>query len=237
MLKDLLNDLNTQDTSLVFSIIGVILGFIGVRNDIELIWISALIFLIVAIVINILNYRLLRLKEGFSITVFRRHLSGAKKIYILNTFAPNFDKALKDILLKALEDEILIKVLLWNPNCEEVNHRQKTLQKYDIVGYIKQNIEFLQQVYNGAKNDRRIFLQLKLYNSWAPFSLYSTDRGASVGFFMNGQFAVDGPQLIISKNKRYFSKFIDQFDIIWETGKLFNFSKNNLSTILDTEFR
>lgn len=36
------------------------------------------------------------LKEGFSNTVFRRHLYQAKKIYILNTFAPNLDDRFDD---------------------------------------------------------------------------------------------------------------------------------------------
>ncbi|MGR6034685.1 MAG: hypothetical protein ACU4EQ_01910 [Candidatus Nitrosoglobus sp.] len=176
------------------------------------------------------------LKIGFSSTVFRRHLIHAKEIYILNTFAPNFNNELKEILLEALNNRILIKVLLWNPNCGEVNHRQKTLPERNIQDDINQNIEFLQHIYNEAESYSKSLLQLKLYNSWSPFSLYATDQGASVGFFMNGMLAVEGTQLVITKNTHYFNEFIEQFEKIWETGKLFNLPMNDWRRVLATDF-
>jgi hypothetical protein len=230
------NDLNDQDKW----VIGLTISVIGIISAIRPTWIPALIFLTVFIGISILNYRSLHLKEEFSNTVFRKHLWGARKIHILNTFSPNFDDEFKNILLKSLDNGIDIKVLLLNPQCEEVRHRNKTLPEWNnnIVETIKQNINFLQEIYNETEIDNKKLLQLKLYRSWAPFSLYSTNRGASVGFFMNGTLAVKGPQLVITKNTRYFKKFTEQFDKIWGTEEmLFDFSRNEPMRVLDECYR
>jgi hypothetical protein len=159
-----------------------------------------------------------------------------EKIYILNTFAPNFDNELKGILLQALHDDIRVKVLLLNPWCEEIRYRQATLPEWKDIGVtIQENVIFLQGIYNEAQKEKSEgILELRLYTSWAPFSLYATDQGASVGFFMNGELAVKGPQLIITKNTRYFKKFINQFDKIWDTEeKLFDFPRNDPMRVLD----
>jgi hypothetical protein len=189
----------------------------------------------IAIFILISFKKTLQLKEKFDKAIFEKHLNGAKKICILNTFAPNFNDELKEILIEALINEISVEVLLWNPYCEEVQYREETLPEWNIAETIKQNINFLQEIFNETKNKNR--LELRLYDSWAPFSLYSSDQGASIGFYMNGTLAVEGPQLVITTKAPSFDKFMDQFTKIWATGKSFDFSKNDCQRVLDRDFR
>lgn len=177
----------------------------------------------------------IQLREKFDKKIFEKHLNDAKKICILNTFAPNFNDEIREILIEALDDDITVEVLLWNPFCEEVQFREETLPDVNISELIRQNINFLQEIYNEAKNKNR--LELRLYDSWAPFSLYSSDQGASIGFYMNGTLAVEGPQLVISTKTPSFDKFMSQFNKIWKTGKQFDFSKNNWQMVLDICFR
>jgi hypothetical protein len=228
----------------IYDSIKVIEGFI---NNIPIVLWTIILLFMFNLGWLILNYRSsflnrgsLHLKGGFSSTVFKSHLSLAKELYILNTFAPNFDDRLKDILLQALYNGIYVKVALWDPGCTEVKYRAETLPEWKeniIKETIQSNIDFLQQIYNEVqKTKNEVLLQLKLYDSWPPFSLYATDRGASVGFFMNGGLAVDGPQLVITTNEPYFHKFIKQFDKIWGTGKLFDLSKNDWINVLREEF-
>lgn len=198
------------------------------------------IFLIILLIIIVLTWgnwqkwKIFHLKERFHTDTFAHYLSEAKEIFILNTFVPNFIE-IKPILSDAISRNIRIKVLLLNPNCPEVQYRAETLgeNQNHIKSRINESIKFLQDIYNEVGKQKQGLLELKLYESFAPFSLYSTNRGSLVGFYMNEMLAVEGPQLVISTKHDLFVKFIGQFDYMWENAKVFNLSENDWRNVLD----
>lgn len=174
-----------------------------------------------------------QLKEQFHPVTFNHYISEAKEIYILNTFVPNLE-ALKPQLVDAISKNINIRILLLNPNCPETQYRAETLGIHlnDIKTRIRDSIKFLQEeIYNRV--DKPKLLELKLYESLAPFSLYSTNRGSLIGFYMNNMLAVAGPQLVISTEHDLFVKFREQFDYIWRNAKEFKLDENDWKTVVD----
>lgn len=197
------------------------------------------IFPIIALLIIVLIWRnwqkrkIFQLKEQFHPVTFNHYISEAKEIYILNTFVPNLE-ALKPQLVDAISKNINIRILLLNPNCPETQYRAETLGIHlnDIKTKIRDSIKFLQEeIYNRV--DKPKLLELKLYESLAPFSLYSTNRGSLIGFYMNNMLAVAGPQLVISTEHDLFVKFREQFDYIWRNAKEFKLDENDWKTVVD----
>jgi hypothetical protein len=105
------------------------------------------------------------------------------------------------------------------PDCKEVDYRAATLgiDASELSRRISDACNVLKaEVYDQTKNKN--LLNLRFHTSWIPFSLYSTNRLAFVGYFFFGLLAVDGPNLTLKRPQAQFETFWEQFDRLWGEG-------------------
>jgi hypothetical protein len=162
-----------------------------------------------------LRSRHITMTRAFDHALFENLASRAKKIQILNTYIPQCDLLVQD-LVQALRRGATVEILLLHPLCPEVEFRAESLGQDSqyICDQIKKTIAVLEQHVCNGSGELDSKLHLYLYESWPPFSIYRSEREAMVGFYLNGILAVDGPQIVLSKKDRPFELFADQFERI-----------------------
>jgi hypothetical protein len=188
-------------------------------------WIAAIIIFAGALSI-ITIFVIFRQRKTTMITKFDRDLfskscSSAREIIILNTYIPNFED-IKTDLIEALNKGVSVRILMLRPDCKEADFRAQTLGKsvVELRQDIKRSCDFLYtEIYSSAlKNNRNLRLSLRFHSAWIPFSMYSTESYAIIGFFFLKRLAVDGPSIILKDHNEKFKVFLSQFENLWDSG-------------------
>jgi hypothetical protein len=162
-----------------------------------------------------LRSRRMRMTHAFDHASFEALASRANTLQILNTYIPQFDLLVSD-LVQALKRGATVELLLLHPSCPEVEFRAESLGRDPqyVSDQIRETIATLESHVCSEAENLESKLHLYLYESWPPFSMYRSERDAMVGFYLNGILAVDGPQILLSSRDRQFKLFADQFERI-----------------------
>jgi hypothetical protein len=157
-----------------------------------------------------------RLEDRLDLGQFALDTDGAQTVRVLNTFVPE-PESVAEILVKAASNKANVCLLLLGPNTKEADLRAKALSETDddIVKKIVATLEAVEKSLNRIQGVKPQ-VQVRLCNIWVPFSLYATEDVARVGYFLVGELAVRGPQLIVRKHHPQFSKFEGQFQALWD---------------------
>jgi hypothetical protein len=156
-----------------------------------------------------------RLSDGLSIGAFQREAKSCQEIRILNTFLPQPERIAK-IVSTAAARGAQAQILLLNPYCKVVKFREATLPPSErrVAQQIISTIEAFAKaslILPGSEAN----IKICVCDLWVPFSLYSTDTEASIGYFIIDGLAVNGPQLSLRESHPMFSDFTHQFDTLW----------------------
>ncbi len=174
-------------------------------------------FAIIAMILSaaIVWWQKARLSAGLSIGSFQKSVESCKEIRLLNTFLPH-PQRIAEMITKAAARGTKVQILLLNPYCKVVKFREATLLARD--RHVRQQIfstieafELAVHRYSGSESN----IKICVCDLWVPFSLYSTDAEASIGYFIIDDLAVNGPQLSLKDSHPMFSDFIHQFDTLW----------------------
>ncbi len=215
---------------LFYSLVGVASFLIAMSRDLLVkreglhleipIWllvIGCMIFAIaVASVIWLAWSRAFRLERGLDLGDFKTAAEDAREVFVLNTFIPEPERVAK-ILLDSAKKGATVRVLMLGPYAKEAMFREATLPRKGagIRKDIYATIEALEKEFNDFPKEKSN-IKIRLCSLWVPFSMYSTNKIAFVGFFFVGGLAVHGPQLIIRQKNPRHSDFIQQFEALWK---------------------
>jgi hypothetical protein len=162
-----------------------------------------------------------RLEGKFSSERFAQAAARSQKgseICILNTFIPNLPD-IAEYLTEALDRGVSVRILVLRRKCREVKYRAETLGRSldHVEEQIEQTLDNIRdKVYAKAKISSRHLLMVRVFECWPPFAMYATDGQVMVGYYLHGELAVDGPQLVLSARHESFATFKEQFNDIWK---------------------
>lgn len=208
-------------TYIILSVIGPIAGAYLLKDSgLQLpVWAVVLILAIPVGVAALLAWafsrRKIQLSDGFDAEMFASAARTANEIRIINTYIPNVN-TISSTLRAALDRGTEVNILMLRPDCKEVDYRAATLgiKPTELSKRISDACNALKaEVYDQTKNKN--LLNLRFHSSWIPFSLYSTNKLAFVGYFFFGLLAVDGPNLKLKRPQAQFDTFWEQFDLLW----------------------
>jgi hypothetical protein len=170
----------------------------------------------VASVIWLAWSRAFRLERGLDLGAFQAAAEDAHEVFVLNTFVPEPERVAK-ILLDSAKKGAAVRVLMLGPYAKEAMFREATLPRKGagIRKDIYATIEALEKEFNDFPKEASN-IKIRLCSLWVPFSMYSTNKIAFVGFYFIGGLAVHGPQLIIRQKNPRHSDFIQQFEALWK---------------------
>ena len=72
----------------------------------------------------------------------------------------------------------------------------------------------LDNIHARTKPQNRHLLTVRVFECWPPFAMYATDAQIMVGYYLHGELAVHGPQLVLSSRHESFATFQRQFNNI-----------------------
>ena len=156
-----------------------------------------------------------RLSRGTDNDFFADLFAEAKTIQIFNTFIPNIE-LIADDLRNAIERGTKVEILILRPDCDEVKYRATTLKwRYEeIEAQITKTLNVLRDRVANTSNASNL-LEVRVYQSWAPFAMYGTENVAMFGYFLYDCLAIEGTQLIIYKSNIHYAQLTSQFKAIW----------------------
>jgi hypothetical protein len=177
-----------------------------------------------------------RLEGKFSSERFAQAAAQAptgSQICILNTFIPNLPDIAHN-LTDALDRGVSVRILVLRRKCREVKYRAETLGR--TLDHVERQIEatldnIRDQVH--AKTKNADLLSVRVFECWPPFALYATDTQIMVGYYLHGELAVHGPQLVLTSRHESFATFKAQFNNIWKLEHTKNLSMPDWRTADD----
>lgn len=160
--------------------------------------------------------KVFRLEYGLDLGQFELNTKGAQTVRVLNTFVPD-PESVAEILVKAASNNAKVCLLLLGPKTREARLRANSLRETDddISTKILATLEAVEKSLNRIQGTKP-YVQVRLCKVWVPFSLYATENVAHVGYFLVGELAVRGPQLVVKKYHPQFSTFERQFQALWD---------------------
>ena len=156
--------------------------------------------------------------------------SEEKVIEILQTFAPNLNIHTQH-LIRCIENDVLVKILLAWPYSEAAKLREQVLRKYaenaarknlDISDQIIDNLETLQTIIETVGSTE--LLQIKLYDTVPSLAMYRAGSYLLAGVFLHGTLAINTFQLELDLNS--LNNFVadtlrQDFELMWNVARPF----------------
>lgn len=156
--------------------------------------------------------------------------SAHKQVDILQTFAPNLNDYFEH-LIRCLQNEVQIRILLAWPYSEAAKLRESVLRKYanssvsdeiNICDCVIANLEMLEKIIKISDNPE--LLDIKLYDTLPSLAIYRAGNYMLAAPFLHGSLAINTFQLELklnTSNQLIAHTLQKDFDLMWQVARRF----------------